>query len=277
MMPSPRGSSSWPHWASRLCAAPSQLWPPCTSRQLSTTPLRWSLSVTIGGFPAPRPCKPWRAASWSEPSAAHSGTAWAGPAPCARSPSCSSSWNALTAPSFSWRRRSPACRRPRAVMIPTCCCSKPASCSAASCVSHRMEERLLLLLEVHQNPAPQKDAKVWYLLRAHVLQLAAVHLSLAPARLSPELRQQVFVQGWKMPETALSEAHKLFCSIPLLLTGSDVLGCQATASDVQFVGYGEPVAHVDQNPTSPPERVELRACFSGRSSSGRLPVLPRRG
>ncbi|NXC22533.1 ESPL1 protein, partial [Corythaeola cristata] len=110
--------------------------------------------------------------------------------------------------------------------------------SQLCCVHHRIEEGLTLLLGVLQNVALQKVMKVWYLLRAHVLQLVAVYLSLPPARLSPELRQQIFVQGWKTPETALAEAHKLFRSIILLLMGSDVLGCQ-TASEVQFVDYGD--------------------------------------
>ncbi|NXW10706.1 ESPL1 protein, partial [Fregetta grallaria] len=111
--------------------------------------------------------------------------------------------------------------------------------SQLCCVNHRIEEGLALLLAVLQNPALKKVTKVWYLLRAHVLQLAAIYLSLAPARLSPELRQQIFVQGWKTPETALAEAHKLFRSIILLMMGSDMLGCQTTASDVQFVDYGD--------------------------------------
>ncbi|XP_009990796.1 PREDICTED: separin, partial [Tauraco erythrolophus] len=110
--------------------------------------------------------------------------------------------------------------------------------SQLCCANHRIEEGLTLLLGVLQNPALQKIMKVWYLLRAHVLQLVAIYLSLPPARLSPELRQRIFVQGWKTPETALAEAHKLFRSIILLLMGSDVLGCQ-TASDVQFVDYGD--------------------------------------
>lgn len=59
----------------------------------------------------------------------------------------------------------------------------------------QVEEGLTLLLGVLQNPALQKAAKVWYLLRAHVLQLAAVYLSLSPAHLSPELQQRIFVQG----------------------------------------------------------------------------------
>ncbi|KAM6038751.1 separin [Theristicus caerulescens] len=111
--------------------------------------------------------------------------------------------------------------------------------SQLCCVNHRIEEGLTLLLGVLQNPALQKITKVWYLLRAHVLQLVAVYLSLPPARLSPELQQWIFVQGWKTPETALAEAHKLFRSIVLLVMGSDVLGCQTTASDFQFMDYGD--------------------------------------
>ncbi|KAM6039050.1 separin isoform 2-T2 [Chlamydotis macqueenii] len=111
--------------------------------------------------------------------------------------------------------------------------------SQLCCVSHRIEEGLALLLEVLQNPALQKIMKVWYLLRAHVRQLVAVYLSLPAARLSLALRQQIFVQGWKTPEAALTDAHKLFRSIILLLMGSEVLGCQTTTSDVQFVDYGD--------------------------------------
>ncbi|KFQ93930.1 Separin, partial [Nipponia nippon] len=111
--------------------------------------------------------------------------------------------------------------------------------SQLCCVNHRIEEGLTLLLGVLQNPALQKITKVWYLLRAHVLQLVAVYLSLPAARLSPELQQWIFVQGWKTPETALAEAHKLFRSIVLLVTGSNLLCCQTTASDFQFVDYGD--------------------------------------
>ncbi|KAK4807355.1 hypothetical protein QYF61_014886 [Mycteria americana] len=111
--------------------------------------------------------------------------------------------------------------------------------SQLCCVNHQIEKGLGLLLGVLQNPAMQKITKVWYLLRAHVLQLVAVYLSLPRACLLPELQQWIFVQGWKTPETALAEAHKLFRSIILLLMGSDVLGCQTAASDVQFVDYGD--------------------------------------
>ncbi|XP_030366174.1 separin, partial [Strigops habroptila] len=112
--------------------------------------------------------------------------------------------------------------------------------SRLCCVTHRIEEGLTLLLKVLQNMALQKASKVWYLLRAHVLQLVATYLSLPLARLSLELRQQIFVQGWKTPKTALVEAQKLFRSIILLLMGSSVLGCQgSTASEGQFMDYGD--------------------------------------
>ncbi|NXV25073.1 ESPL1 protein, partial [Cepphus grylle] len=113
--------------------------------------------------------------------------------------------------------------------------------SQLCCVNRQIEEGLALLLGVLQNPALQKITKVWYLLRAHVLRLAAVYLSLPPACLSLELRQRIFGQGWKTPETALAEAHKLFRGVILLLMGGDVLGCQTTASDTQFVDYGDNV------------------------------------
>uniref|UniRef100_A0A8B9CUE0 separase n=1 Tax=Anser brachyrhynchus TaxID=132585 RepID=A0A8B9CUE0_9AVES len=113
--------------------------------------------------------------------------------------------------------------------------------SQLCCASNQIEEGLALLLEVLQNPALQKVAKVWYMLRAHVLQLTAVYLSLPPARLSPELRQRVSAQGWKTPETALAEAYKLFRSIILLLVGSDVLGAQKPAAEAQFMDCGDNV------------------------------------
>ncbi|XP_010221153.1 PREDICTED: separin, partial [Tinamus guttatus] len=111
--------------------------------------------------------------------------------------------------------------------------------SQLCCTSHQVGEGLALLLAVLQNPALQKASKVWYLLRAHVLQLTAAYLSLPPARLLPELREQLSALGWRTPETALTEAHKLFRSIVLLVMGSNVLGSQKTASDVQFVDYGD--------------------------------------
>ncbi|NXX14377.1 ESPL1 protein, partial [Podargus strigoides] len=113
--------------------------------------------------------------------------------------------------------------------------------SQLCCLSRRIEEGFRLLLEVLQNPAFQKTTKVWYLLRAHVLQLVAVYLSLPPACLSPELRQQIFVQGWNTPEMALSDAQKLLRGIILLLLGSSMLGSQTSAPDDHFVDYGDNV------------------------------------
>lgn len=113
--------------------------------------------------------------------------------------------------------------------------------SQMCCASNRVEEGLALLLEVLQNPALQKAAKVWYMLRAQVLQLTALYLSLPPSRLSPELRQRISTQGPKTPEAALDEAYKLFRSILLLLVGSDVLGSQKPAAEAQFVDCGDNV------------------------------------
>ncbi|XP_035169202.1 separin, partial [Oxyura jamaicensis] len=113
--------------------------------------------------------------------------------------------------------------------------------SQLCCTSNRIEEGLALLLEVLQNPALQKVAKVWYMLRAHVLQLTAVYLSLPPTRLSPELRQRISTKGWKTPEMALADAYKLLRSIILLLVGSDVLGAQKLAAEVQFMDCGDNV------------------------------------
>ncbi|XP_053907687.1 separin isoform X1 [Cuculus canorus] len=111
--------------------------------------------------------------------------------------------------------------------------------SQLCCVNYQIEEGVTLLLGVLQNPALRKNTKDWYLLRASILQLVAFYLSLPPASLSPELRQQIFGQGWKMTETALTEAHKLFRSIILVVMGSNVLGCQTKPADVQFLDYGE--------------------------------------
>uniref|UniRef100_A0A674IX45 separase n=1 Tax=Terrapene triunguis TaxID=2587831 RepID=A0A674IX45_9SAUR len=111
--------------------------------------------------------------------------------------------------------------------------------SQLCCANHKVEEGLTLLLEVLQHPALQKISKVWYLLRAHVLQLMAVYLNLPSTSLSPELRQQLWAQGWKTPETALADAHKLFRSILLLLMGGDLLSSPKTVTETQFVDHGE--------------------------------------
>nr|XP_021138355.1 separin [Columba livia] len=113
--------------------------------------------------------------------------------------------------------------------------------SQLCCVTQRVEEGLSLLLEVLQDLAAQKVTKFWYLLRAHVLQLVAVYLSLPPARLSPRLRQRIFAHGWKTPGTALVEAQKLFRSLIYLLMGSEVLGAPTPAPDGQPVDCGDNV------------------------------------
>uniref|UniRef100_A0A8C3RVU3 separase n=1 Tax=Chelydra serpentina TaxID=8475 RepID=A0A8C3RVU3_CHESE len=111
--------------------------------------------------------------------------------------------------------------------------------SQLCCANHKVEDGLALLLEVLQHPALQKTSKVWYLLRAHVLQLMAVYLSLSSTSLLPELRQKLWAQGWKTPETALADAHKLFRSILLLLMGGDLLSSPKTVPETQFVDHGE--------------------------------------
>ncbi|XP_067385631.1 separin [Emydura macquarii macquarii] len=111
--------------------------------------------------------------------------------------------------------------------------------SQLSYANHKVEEGVTLLLEVLQHPALQKIAKVWYLLRADVLQLTASYLSLPSTSLSPELRQQLWAQGWKTPETALADSHKLFRSIILLLMGGHLLFSLKTVTETQFVDHGE--------------------------------------
>uniref|UniRef100_A0A8C8VLM4 separase n=1 Tax=Pelusios castaneus TaxID=367368 RepID=A0A8C8VLM4_9SAUR len=107
--------------------------------------------------------------------------------------------------------------------------------------NHQVEEGLTLLLNVLQHPALQKIAKVWYLLRAHVLQLMASYLSLPSTSLASDLRQQLWAQGWRTPETALADAHKLLRSILLLLMGGDLLSSPKTVTETQFVDHGENV------------------------------------
>ncbi|OXB79012.1 UNVERIFIED_CONTAM: hypothetical protein H355_004555 [Colinus virginianus] len=109
------------------------------------------------------------------------------------------------------------------------------------CISHRIQDGTALLLEVLRNPALQKTAKAWYMLQAQVLQLTATYLSLPPAQLSPEFLQHVLMQGWRTPEIALSEAHKLLRSILLLLMGSEPLGSHKSSVDIQFMDCGDNV------------------------------------
>ncbi|XP_044299231.1 separin [Varanus komodoensis] len=102
----------------------------------------------------------------------------------------------------------------------------------------KIEEGFGLLVETLQNPALQRSSKVWYLLRASTLQLTATYLGLPPSTLPLVLRQKLHSQGWKTPERALSDAHKLYRSIILNFS---LINCD-TAKEVaehQFVDHGD--------------------------------------
>ncbi|KAJ7317689.1 hypothetical protein JRQ81_003851 [Phrynocephalus forsythii] len=106
--------------------------------------------------------------------------------------------------------------------------------------NHKIEEGLLLLVETLQNPALQRSAKVWYLLRASSLQLTAAYLGLPPSVLPLALGQKLYAQGWKTPEMALSDAHRLYRSI--LLNFSLISSSDASTKDVPehpFVDHGD--------------------------------------
>ncbi|NWZ30408.1 ESPL1 protein, partial [Asarcornis scutulata] len=138
--------------------------------------------------------------------------------------------------------------------------------SQMCCASNRIEEGLALLLEVFQNLALQKVAKVWHMLRAQVLQLTALYLSLPPSRLLPELRQRISAQGPKTPEAALAEAYKLFRSIFLLLAGSDMVGAQKPAAEAQFMDCGEaPVTWVHPPPGGAAPVTSPVSCGAGNN------------
>nr|XP_056714274.1 separin [Euleptes europaea] len=103
----------------------------------------------------------------------------------------------------------------------------------------KVEEGLGLLLETLGNPALQKPSKLWYLLRAGALQLTALYLGLPPSTLPPALRQKLYTQGWKTPETALGDAHKLYRSI---VSNFLLIGSEKSAKDVPdhlFVDHGD--------------------------------------
>uniref|UniRef100_A0A8D0HNU3 separase n=1 Tax=Sphenodon punctatus TaxID=8508 RepID=A0A8D0HNU3_SPHPU len=93
--------------------------------------------------------------------------------------------------------------------------------SQLCCANHKVEEGLALLLEILQNPALQKNTKVWYLLRGNALQVMAAYLCLPPTSLA--LTCTLPGAGWRTPETALTDAHKIFRSIMTLVMGGDVL------------------------------------------------------
>ncbi|KAL8164005.1 UNVERIFIED_CONTAM: hypothetical protein K2H54_043533, partial [Gekko kuhli] len=103
----------------------------------------------------------------------------------------------------------------------------------------KVEEGLGLLLESLQNPALQKSSKLWYLLRASTLQLTALYLGLPPSSLPLALRQKLRSQGWKTPETALSDAHKLYRSI---ISNFLLISSEKSTKDVLdhlFVDHGD--------------------------------------
>ncbi|XP_048343848.1 separin [Sphaerodactylus townsendi] len=108
------------------------------------------------------------------------------------------------------------------------------------CVANcKIEEGLKLLLETLQNPTLQRPSKLWYMLRASALELTALYLGLPPSFLPLALRQKLYTQGWKTPETALSDAHKLYRSIisNFLLIGSEK--CAKDVPDHLFVDHGD--------------------------------------
>lgn len=110
--------------------------------------------------------------------------------------------------------------------------------SQLCCALGKVKEGVALLLGILKHPALNKSSKAWYLLRAHILQLLASYLQLPSSSLSSDLRQQLWEQGWRTPETALTDAHKLLRSIILLLLGNVVFTPKVNA-DNQFVDHGD--------------------------------------
>ncbi|XP_026569521.1 separin [Pseudonaja textilis] len=103
----------------------------------------------------------------------------------------------------------------------------------------KIEEGLNLLVEILQNPVLQRSSKVWYLLRASALQLTAAYLILPSSTLPLTLRQKLSVQGWKTPETALSDAHRVYRSI--LLNFSLITSDASTKESIEhpFIDHGD--------------------------------------
>ncbi|XP_043939827.1 separin [Protopterus annectens] len=106
------------------------------------------------------------------------------------------------------------------------------------CVTNKAEEGLNLLLEILTAPSLQKSSKVWYLLKADALQLVGTYLSLPVTILPLHLRHRLQSQGWKTPETAFTDAHRLLCSIIILLIGNGVLSSQKSSIEVTFSDHG---------------------------------------
>uniref|UniRef100_A0A670Z3A0 separase n=1 Tax=Pseudonaja textilis TaxID=8673 RepID=A0A670Z3A0_PSETE len=105
--------------------------------------------------------------------------------------------------------------------------------------AHAYSKGLNLLVEILQNPVLQRSSKVWYLLRASALQLTAAYLILPSSTLPLTLRQKLSVQGWKTPETALSDAHRVYRSI--LLNFSLITSDASTKESIEhpFIDHGD--------------------------------------
>ncbi|XP_061470711.1 separin isoform X2 [Rhineura floridana] len=103
----------------------------------------------------------------------------------------------------------------------------------------KIEEGVVQLIEILQNPALQRSSKIWYLLRANALQLTAAYLCLPASTLPLLLRQKLWAQGWKTPEMAMGDAHKLYRSI---LLNFSLICSDTSTKDVpehQFVDHGD--------------------------------------
>ncbi|XP_048450657.1 separin-like, partial [Rhincodon typus] len=81
----------------------------------------------------------------------------------------------------------------------------------------QVPEGLTPLLEVLTCPSLHKSSKAWYLLKAKVQQLVAAYLSLPPSALPASLRRRLQQHGWRSPESALTDAHKMLCGIVMLV------------------------------------------------------------
>ncbi|XP_064408411.1 separin isoform X2 [Latimeria chalumnae] len=107
------------------------------------------------------------------------------------------------------------------------------------CSSQKVEEGLQLLLQVHQDPTLHKSSKACYLLKASVLQLVATYLNLPFSAFPLQLRRRLYSLGWKMQEAALLDAHKLLCSIVILLTGKSIVPSHKANANIRFMDQGE--------------------------------------
>eukprot|EP00062_Callorhinchus_milii_P025013 gi/632985547/ref/XP_007909742.1/ PREDICTED: separin-like [Callorhinchus milii] len=107
------------------------------------------------------------------------------------------------------------------------------------CATQQVPEGLALLLEVLQCPSLQKSSKVWYLLKANVLQLVASYMSLPRGILPAQLRQKLYSHGWRSPEAALTNSHKLLCGVMVLLHSGLLSFRKSDTEPAVFVEKGE--------------------------------------